>query len=465
VSSLKPRIKINFFLLATSTLAFFIALYFVARPTKFWGRAFGTNANLVVDAGSSYDVGGGSWRSLAQGGEENGRMLAAVVSDVSALNPSYIRIDHVFDYYGTVERGSDGSLSFNWTKLDHTLDDIKSIGAVPFISLSYMPPAISGGDVNSLPKDWSEWEKAVRNIIEHVSSQSGGFDQVYYEVWNEPDLFGGFKTRGEKNYLELYDHSARAAQSAMGVKSFKLGGPATTGAYTAWIEDLLTFCLKNNLRIDFVSWHRYSVNIADYESDAFDIKRILQEKFPQYNKLELIVSEVGPDSENNKIYDSTVSAFHTIATAASLEGTVDKIFTFEIKDGIGPEKYWGRWGLLTNDKWGAPEKKPRYSALTFLNKMSGNKVNVSGQGSWVKSFAKEENGKIKVLVVNYDPHGRHYESVPINLINLPFKKFSVSRTNLFGYKVTQEVSIEATTWQTTEGFDANSAAIFEIAPM
>ena len=54
-----------------------------------------------------------------------------------------------------------------------------------------------------------------------------------------------------------------------------------------------------------------------------------------------------------------------IATTALMEGKIDKIFNFEIKDGVGPTKNWGRWGMLTHEKWGTPEIKPRYRAMQF----------------------------------------------------------------------------------------------------
>ena len=37
-------------------LGLFAALYLALNKTGFWGRAFGTPANLVVDAGSSFSV-------------------------------------------------------------------------------------------------------------------------------------------------------------------------------------------------------------------------------------------------------------------------------------------------------------------------------------------------------------------------------------------------------------------------
>lgn len=442
-------------------------LYLLLGPTGFLGRAFGVKANIYVDAGSSYDVPGGSWRNLAQGGEEETRMLESVVGKVSALHPDYIRIDHIYDYYDVVSRNADGSLSFDFARLDQMVSDIGATGAKPFLSLSYMPQAIASGDVTSVPGNWNEWSLVVQKTIEHYSGVNQlGISNVYYEVWNEPDLFGGYKTYGNKNYLDLYRYATIGASNASNVAPFKIGGPATTAPYKGWLDNFVKYVGDNGLRLDFYSWHRYSYSLTDYEKDWKNTRRWIRwlEDIEGFNDIELIVSEIGIDSENSPSHDGNLSAIHTIATTAQMEGNVSKLFHFEVKDGPGPNKYWGRWGILTHEKFGIPEAKPRYHAISFLNRMIGNQVNTAGNGSWVKTFAKENNGVIRLLVVNYDPKGTHYEAVPIKFDNLPSNEFTYKRINLFGGSNEKNIITENYKWETIEGFNANTAAIFEVIP-
>jgi hypothetical protein len=437
-------------------------VYLALQPTGFLGRALGAKANLVIDAGSSFDVGGRVWRNFAQGGEEKGRMLLPVINQVKTLSPSLIRIDHIYDFYDVVGGGG-GGLTFDWTKLDLTIGDILSTGAKPFISLSYMPSAL-GEDILALPANWGEWETVVQKTIEHISGRDGlAVSGVYYEVWNEPDLFGKFKVKGDKSYLDLYLHSALGASRANNVLPYKLGGPATTALYKNWFDSLLNLAAANGLKLNFISWHRYSKDLDDFKSDWLNSRKWLS-RYPGYSNIELITSEMGPNSENDKVYDGNFGAIHTIATAALLENDLERGFLFEIKDGPGVDKYWGRWGMLTHENFGAPTAKPRYSAILFLNQMVGKKVNVAGEGSWVKAFAKENSGIIRVLVVNYDPAGVHYEAVPLTFINLPYNKFTFRRSDFLGGRKEILVSTTGTSWTTTEGMNPNSAAIFEIIP-
>jgi hypothetical protein len=327
-----------------------------------------------------------------------------------------------------------------------------------------MPPAISKSDIIDLPQDWGQWEICVQRLVEHVSGKSGlNIANIYYEVWNEPDLFGRFKMSGAKSYSELYLHSARGAVRAQNINVFKIGGPATTGLYKNWFEGLIKFTRANGLRLDFLSWHRYSKDLAVYEADYLNAIK-WRENFPAAADVELIISELGPNSENDPVYDKFFGAMHTLATSALLESRVNRGFYFEIKDGPGNEKYWGRWGLYTHEKFGEPEAKPRVAAIQFLNRVSGEKVGLAGQGSWVKAFAKKAGGVVRTLVVNYDPAGKHSEAVPITFINLPAGGFILRRIDFSGGVKEIPMAVTSTTWTTTQLFNSNTAAIFELTP-
>ncbi len=432
-------------------IAVFAGVYLVQQVVRYFSGAAGQSANLTIDMTTDYGASADAWRNLAQGGEEKGRMLLPVTAQVKALRPEYIRIDHVFDYY---DAGA----------LDNIIRDITATGAKPFIALSYMPPAISkSGAVDDVPRNWADWETGVQTLIQHVSGKGGlGISGVYYEVWNEPDLFGNFKINGGKSYLDLYLHSAIGASRAGGTLPFKFGGPATTGYYPNWMNGLLAFASKNNLRLDFLSWHKYGKSLTDYENDVANARSLLE----NYNLAgrEMIITEIGPNGANDPAYDNSFGAIHLLATSVILQNEVTKTFTFEVKDGPGDKQYWGRWGLFTNEKFGLPVEKPRGRAISFLNGLiGGTKINVFGQGSWVRAMGKKLSPTMaRILVVNYDPAGVHNENVPITLANLTSPNFTIKRTDFLGGSTLQEVSTTSAEWKTTAYFKPNSAAIFEV---
>jgi len=438
-----------------------LVLMVLPQAVRYMGRAKGIPANIVVDTQAVLGEMPRPWRNLAQGGEESEPMFDDVTDKLKALKPEYIRIDHLYDIYQVVSRDG-SSLKYDWSKLDRVVDDITRAGARPMLSLSYMPPVISKSDIIDQPKDWGEWEAVVQATVEHYSGTGGkNIDMIYYEVWNEPDLFGSFKTYGDKNYLNLYAHSVAGINRARGVRQFKVGGPATTALYKAWVDNFLNFVVKNNLRLDFYSWHRYNTDLAQYEKDAQQIETWL-EAHPEKDDLELCITEWGHNSEIDKGYDGTFGAIHTIAASRVMMGRIDRGFVFEIKDGPGATQYWGRWGLLTHEKWGTIQTKPRFNALLFLNQLGNERLSLAGEGSWVRGIGAVKNGVIQTMLINYDPTGKHSEGVPVRFENLPSGNFTYKRTDFLGGVKSQTVATSSAEWATVEFMKPNSAAMLEL---
>ncbi|MBI2611805.1 hypothetical protein HYW54_03615 [Candidatus Gottesmanbacteria bacterium] len=421
------------------------AIIYLARTVQtYLSRASGTPANIVVDWNATGSPIQKPWQALGQGGEEPPPMLGSVVAEIKALGTQYVRIDHVYDMYAYVSK-VEGKIKIDFTKLDETVNDIIQSGARPFFSLSYTPPSLSSdGNISSPPTNWSDWTEIVKLTVEHYSGKSGkNLSEVYYEVWNEPDLFGGYKVSGDRDYRILYLNSVNGAISATNTNTFYVGGPATTGMYPNWIDKLLTFTRDNNLRIDFLSWHRYSNDPLAYKRDIESVRNILA-KYPQYNGIQLLITEWGIDSENNPFHDNQVSAAHTVASLNQMIGNIRYAFSFEIKDGPSPknEAFWGRWGLITHDSAGL-YKKPRYYALDLLNSLSGQSVLVQGEGSWVTGMAAREGDTLKLILTNYDSSSYHSENVPVTFLSLPDGSYTLTTKYFNG--VTSQNELVVTT--------------------
>ncbi|MBU1323294.1 hypothetical protein KKE75_04530 [Patescibacteria group bacterium] len=422
-----------------------ISLNLGTKISRLFSEATGKKATIVVEADKEIGPMPRMWNNFSQGGESHNGMLTAAIKPMQALSPNYVRIDHIYDFYDVV-KNENGRLKFNWTKLDREVEAILKMGAKPFLALSYMPPAL-GSDITGKPDNWDQWQEVVRATIEHYSGkQNKNIDKVYYEVWNEPDLFGNWKAWGDKNYLDLYRQSARAADNAVNVQSFKLGGPATTGMYRNWIEAMFKMVNEEGLRFDFVSWHRYSLNPEQFKKDVEELSRLLA-VYPRLALKEKVVSEWGLDSENNPGYDDNLGAAHTVASVIEMIGAVAKAFSFEIKDGLNPENktFWGRFGMISHEDTGLV-LKPRYQAFKWLNDLGETRLYLSGEGSFVKATAARKNKDVQVYLVNYDKSGRHQETVPVIIKNLLPGNYEMIRESFDGTKESALVKITNGTW-------------------
>jgi len=423
-------------------------------------------ADIVVHTDRSIGQLKKPWQNLAQGGEEAKPMLGSIIQETTALKPKYIRLDHIYDFYQVVQKSTDGRFDYNWTKLDQAVDQILKIGAKPFLSLSYLPSDLAeNGNPVGQPKNWWQWQNLVQKTIEHYSGQKQ-ISKVYYEVWNEPDLFGNFKTYGAKNYLNLYYYAQAGAKNAKNVQPFKIGGPATTGLYPAWVEALINK-INQGWRIDFISWHHYGLNTDQLKTEFSQSRETIFKYTKDLSSIELIISEWGPDSEKNPIYDNNYAAIQTISGAVKAVNKIDKLFIFEIKDGRSAEgkQFWGSWGLLTHEAFGVV-KKPRYWAVDFLNQLPNNRIYLTGEGSYVRALASQnEQQVLKILLVNFDPRSQHEEAVPVTINDLNNKYYTYQQ-QFFLKKRSAKIEEKITNNQLKKVIlmPANSALLITLKP-
>ena len=112
------------------------------------------------------------------------------------------------------------------------------------------------GTKEGMPKDWVAYEKLIADTVKHCAEK--GRKPAYWEVWNEPNLHaGGFLKGDMANLMEIYTHFAKAVRSADATA--KVGGGGFSGPDMVWIRGLAEYADKNDLPLDFMSWHVYDM--------------------------------------------------------------------------------------------------------------------------------------------------------------------------------------------------------------
>lgn len=426
----------------------FLIVYFLPKILLDLRKsAAGTPANIIIDTqkvGSK--ISPSLWQNISQGGEETNDMIKPVISQLKILQPQLIRLDHLFDYY-KVDQGND---QYDFSRLDAVIQSVLATGAKPMLSLSYTPDSKE-------PSDWNQWTKLI-TATAHRYSVEKNISDIYYEVWNEPDLFGNWHYNKNPNYSTLYINTSKAITVGASNSQYKIGGPATTAYYSNWIKSLFKTTTDNNLRLDFISWHKYSSNISDYLNDFDNLNQILSD-YPQYFNIERLITEVGPNSDPDPVYDNSQSGIHLIALSTQLYGRIHRIFSFEAVDGPSPhsDKSTG-WGLLTHDQ----KPKPRYYALQFLNQLQGQQLSSSGDGSWVSSLSSKNSSGIQTLIVNYDPHNSHTETVPITYQGLIPGHYQIKSSLYLGKTNTKSFTVSASTYTENLYLEPNTAYLLQL---
>jgi len=153
-----------------------------------------------------------------------------------------------------------------------------SRGLVPFVALTFFPPAISPSPIHP-PADLDGWRRLVRDWLRACAARFGAAEvsRWWLEVWNEPNM-PPFWAGDWEDYFRLYRATAEAARET-GL-ALRLGGPAI-----AWLpapdiapmmERFLRFLAANpELPCDFVSFHRKGIWDARIEAEP-EVARLVE---------------------------------------------------------------------------------------------------------------------------------------------------------------------------------------------
>lgn len=330
------------------------------------------------------------------------------------------------------------------------------------LSVSYTTSSMSkNGQSAGEPADWNQWYELVKATAKHYSVDKN-ISGIYYEVWNEPDLFGGWHYAKSPSYSTLYTQTAQAITQGASGTIYKVGGPAITAYYPSWIKALFKLASTNHLPLDFISWHKYSKNPSDYLKDFDTLNGILAD-YPQYFNIERLITETGPNSEPDPWYDNQLSGIHLMSLSTQLAGKIHRLFTFEITD--GPTKRSDKstgWGIITHPSSGI-KLKPRFHAIRFLNQLGGTRLTTIGDGSHVTSLASINNKTIQLLLVNYDPQNSHAETFPISIQGMSAGNYLVKISYFLGSSSTQNATI-GFNYRRNFFLEPNSAALIELTP-
>ena len=334
----------------------------------------------------------------------------------------YIRMHGLLtDDMGVYKEDKNGKPEYNYMYVDVLFDFLQSIGMKPFIELGFMPTALASGDKTIFwwkgnvtpPKDYEKWGALIRNLTEHFTERYGA-DEVKtwdFEVWNEPNLSPGFWSSTQEEYFKLYKYSVNAIKSVN--PAYRVGGPGTAGA--AWEPEMIDFCTKNKLPLDFISTHSYGVK-QGYLDEYGNAGTIL-DKNPMSVSGDVLQSrkEISNSSKPNlalhytewsasytpsdPIHDSYHEAAYILYKLKQVGNAANSmsywVFT-DIFEEAGPrfKPFHGGFGLLTIQGI----NKPAFYSYKFLNKLGNTELENNDSTSWA---CKDSKGNIQVLAWDF----------------------------------------------------------------
>ncbi len=333
----------------------------------------------------------------------------------------YIRMHGLLsDDMGVYTEDDHGNPEYNFMYIDVLFDFLHRIGMKPFVELGFMPSRLASGNKTIFwwrgnvtpPKDYDKWAALVRHLVAHCTERYGAEEVKawYFEVWNEPNL-DGFWAGTQDDYFKLYAYTARAIKTVN--PAYRVGGPATAGA--AWEPEMIRYCYRNNVPIDFISTHSYGVkagyldefghsgtvldkNRMSVSGDVLQSrKEIAESPMPG---LELHYTEWSASyTPADPVHDSYHEAAFVLEKLKQVGKAANSmsywVFT-DIFEEPGPRftPFHGGFGLLTIQGI----NKPVFYAYEFLNRLGGIELANDDSSSWV---CKDSAGNIQALLWDF----------------------------------------------------------------
>ncbi len=316
---------------------------------------------------------------------------------------------------------------------ENIIKSITDAGGTVIVDIFGMPAGLGKVlDKRSFPKKPKVFKELVKNHIRRLSCERRY--NIWYEVWNAPDLDDFFLGRTQE-YLILYRQVAEAVKELEAEYKIHIpmGGPGVSWWFQnssgntvitpeeSLIYELIRFCYRNRLPLDFITWHGFSSDpkaeeqITVYNKSSVELIREWLSYFRFTGDTRLIVDEWNYDRGVNVVaargQESFISASYIPARLKAMyEAGLDYQLYFSLEDFQNNQEGVTRnTGIFWFDSGSFEYKggpKSIYNAFTMLSRLEKNMYTCADRlkDEFVGLIATSNKDCISLLVYNYiDP--------------------------------------------------------------
>jgi xylan 1,4-beta-xylosidase len=253
------------------------------------GQDVSLSVDFAVPSGSIRPLHGINKGPLAPGG------IFDVIKEQSELGIPFTRLHdcgwpnpYIVDHHAVFPvPDADPSLpeSYDFRLTDEYIDAVRKTGAEPIYRLGESIEHTSVKRFAHPPGDMDKWTAiCIGNIRHYNEGWANGFHHNirYWEIWNEPENRPVMWSGTDDDYLRLYRTAALAIKKRF--PELKIGGPAlgASGSFvngefqpTEFAANFLTMCRKENVPLNFFSWHCYTADPSELVARSRAIRRFL----------------------------------------------------------------------------------------------------------------------------------------------------------------------------------------------
>ncbi len=247
------------------------------------------SANFSVRNGTIRHLHGINKGPLAPGG------LFELIAEHKELGIPFTRLHdcgwpnpYVVDHHAVFPNANADPLlpeSYDFRLTDEYIEAVRKTGAEPIYRLGESIEHTSVKRFAHPPADMEKWAAVCLGIIRHYNEGwASGFHYNirYWEIWNEPENRPAMWSGTDEDYLRLYRTAATTIKKQF--PALKVGGPALgfSGTFvdgefrpTDFAANFLNMCRKDNVPLNFFSWHCYTADPTELSARSRAIRQFL----------------------------------------------------------------------------------------------------------------------------------------------------------------------------------------------
>jgi len=331
---------------------------------------------------------------------------------------------------------------------ENIMKKITDAGGIVILDIFSTPPGLGKAlDKKSPPWNFRVFKELVKGHMKKLSCDKRY--NIWYEVWSAPDLDDFFLGR-KQEYLNIYRAVAESAKelSSEAKIYIPVGGPGASWWFQNFdtntiitperslIYELIKFCYRYHLPLDFITWHAYSTDpkvekeTTAYKKTAAKLVRDWLSYFDFDRNTPLLVDEWNYDAGANispaRGERSSICASYILSRIKNMyEAGIDYQLYFCLEDfqnnkeGVVRNVGVFSFDAEASEYKGAP--KTTYNVFKMLAGLGNNlfAASLKPNDEFVDVIATKTQDRIVLLVYNYiDPDiVRNYLSRNIASLN------------------------------------------------
>lgn len=319
---------------------------------------------------------------------------------------------------GEMVTGTADNLQYDFSALDAILESLEEHDSRLYASWCYIPLPLQANDNwRSGPTDLKAWQEIYRQYSSYYAEK--GVRIPYHEVYNEPDCGTIFFTGSFADYTDMYVAAARGLKE--GNPDAVIGGPSSAFVENSAgvIPEFLRTVLREDVPLDFFSYHSYGCDAKQYLSRTHQARALLN-AHPELDTTELHLNE----------FNALIQPFLLDGPAEHVRGGAAMLTAFQLllNETDVTLAHWAQFldtgiePLGSVDVKGKP--KAAYWAYWMYSQMPEQRVLVSGLDSAVAEglHAMASADKQQAAILVWNDHQTDSMDVTIEMNKLPIRK-------------------------------------------